>query len=490
MPSLTRRQFASGIAGAVALSTLPMASAARAQTAPELSAEQAQRDLRILKRALTELHPALFRYSSPDQLDWLAATLAASVRCGHTWASRYNQRADVNELLFQRADKLPLTLRWLQGRALVTGSIAPGVSAADELLAINGQPVEAIVRALLPALRADGVGASAEGKRLAQLATSPTGGAMDRLFPLRWPPVDGRYRVTVRTGNGPARTATLAAVTLAARDAALPPPAPDWQLRRDGDVAILTLPTFAFWQSRFDWRAFIAQSFETIRDTPYLIIDQRRNEGGDDTIGRALLAHVLRAPYTQPTSRAQSAYERVPYVLARFLDTWNFDFFDRTGKVTRGPDAGPRIQWLLPEQAPRRIEPVAQPYRGRTLVLVGPENSSAGFLFARDLKASGAATLIGQTTGGNQRGLNGGELAWVTLPHSGVGVDIPLLAHVVAGHPPEGGVVPDIVVPPSFADTAAGIDTEMQAALQQLRTSANETRKTSRAGLLRHQIRV
>jgi C-terminal processing protease CtpA/Prc len=108
---------------------------------------------------------------------------------------------------------------------------------------------------------------------------------------------------------------------------------------------------------------------------------------------------------------------------------------------------------------------VARPYRGRTVVLVGPQNSSAGFLFARDVATSGAATLLGQATGGNLQGLNGGELCWLTLPHSGVAVDIPLLASFSPGNPPDAGVLPQHAVSPSFADAQAGIDTEWQAAL-------------------------
>ena len=41
--------------------------------------------------------------------------------------------------------------------------------------------------------------------------------------------------------------------------------------------------------------------------------------------------------------------------------------------------------WRLADAAPRRIQPVAAPsvpYAGRTIVLIGPQNSSAGFLLA------------------------------------------------------------------------------------------------------------
>ena len=46
--------------------------------------------------------------------------------------------------------------------------------------------------------------------------------------------------------------------------------------------------------------------------------------------------------------------------------------------------------WRLADAAPRRIQPVAAPsvpYAGRTIVLIGPQNSSAGFLLARELIA-------------------------------------------------------------------------------------------------------
>jgi hypothetical protein len=47
-----------------------------------------------------------------------------------------------------------------------------------------------------------------------------------------------------------------------------------------------------------------------------------------------------------------------------------------------------------------------------------------------------------------------------------VGVDIPLVAAFAEGDPPDAGVLPDVAVAPRWADTAAGVDTEMQAARQ------------------------
>jgi hypothetical protein len=485
-------QFAAG-AAALALGR----HAAAQNPSGGLTAAQAQRDLAVLQRALTTLHPGLYRYTTPDaltavfssaqqsvaagadraQMFVLASRIAASVHCGHTWANRSNQGPAVVAEVFNRADKLPITLRWLQGRALITGSLLPAVAVGTELLSIDGRPVQDIAAAVLPHLRADGLHSGSQAKRLAQLNSGSLGGAMDSIFPLIFAPSDSRYRLGLRSVSGALLDVTVPTTTQAERDKALPEPGSEWTLRIDGKTAVLTLPTFAFWARSFDAAAFLARSFETLRnvahEVPQLIIDIRRCEGGDESLTRRLLTYLLRSEATLPAQRQESAYERVPYDLARYLDTWDFSFFDRTGQVTPGPDRAGRKTWLMPSKAPLRIEPVATPYAGRTVLLVGPVNSSAGFQLARDAKATGAATLIGQPTGGNLRGLNSGQLAWINLPHSGVGIDIPLLASYAAGDPPDSGVVPDVTVAPSFADAQAGVDTDMQAALRWLNSRSS-----------------
>jgi len=52
----------------------------------------------------------------------------------------------------------------------------------------------------------------------------------------------------------------------------------------------------------------------------------------------------------------------------------------------------------------------------------------------------------------------------ITLPASGVAVDIPLVANFTAGAPPDGGVNPDVLVESNFEDTQAASDAGMAAA--------------------------
>ena len=102
-------------------------------------------------------------------------------------------------------------------------------------------------------------------------------------------------------------------------------------------------------------------------------------------------------------------------------------------------------------------------------LLVGGENSSATFQFAWLAQRAGVATLVGQPTGGNLRGLSGGELTWVNLPNSGVAVDIPLLATRYQFDTPDASVMPDVLVARSFEGQKSGKDEEVEAVFALIR---------------------
>jgi hypothetical protein len=455
-----------------------------------LSAEQSAQDVKILKRALLDMHPALTKYRSQIEIEaafkrfeergsaarnagemYLAATeMAAAIRCGHTWTNVLNQEGAARSILLESRDKLPFTMMLVANRWLVLASADAAVDAGDEVLSVNGIESADMVATLMPYLRADG---SSDGKRLRQLNHDRSDfSQMDILWPLLSPPEGGRYALTVRRPSGRLDELSVEAVTLAEREAALAakgikPPSDAWQFVIDGDTALMTLPTFSFWNSDFDWVAFIDTAFAELdaRKIPHLVIDIRSNEGGDGAIGGEILEHLIGKPLQFIADQSTSAYERAPYITAKYMDTWDYSFFDRTGqveKISEGTAAG-RYRFMPNSKGLQTIKPSANPYKGKTYILISAENSSATFQFAKLVKESGAATLIGQATGGNQRGLNGGQLAWVVLPNSGVSVDIPLLAATYTATTPDASITPDVVVKPSFAAASADRDLEMEA---------------------------
>jgi hypothetical protein len=462
----------------VLLVALVLAFTVRAEPPPPLSSKEAARELTILKQAFLSLHPGLLRRRTLAEVDaafaaageqlaqgadratlfLVVSRLAALVQCGHTWTNPLNQ-GDAVKALLEQGDKLPVRVRVVSGRLVATESVEPLIPAPTEILAIDGRPVVDLLHELVAYISADG---PTDDKRLSRLDSGPNGGGFDRWFPLLHPPVGGVYRVRLSD-----REVTVRAMTLAAREARLEPADETWRLSIQGGVATLVLPTFTFWKSSFDWRGFLEQAFATLREQKVsaLIIDAHANEGGDDAVGRAVLSHLIRRPYALPTGRVFSAYERAPWALARFLDTWDFRFFDRTGDVKR---EGTR--WIVTsrDRPHQVVSPVARPFLGQVVALVGPQMSSAGYLFARDLQASRAATLVGQRTGGSLRGLNGGQLAWLVLPHSGVAVDVPLIGFETEPAQPDRGVEPDVLVTPTVEDVLAGRAVEQLAALKWL----------------------
>jgi hypothetical protein len=467
-------------------------------SSPILTEAQAQQDVRVALRALRELHPALTKYQTTAESDtafarfeargnaaktpiemYLAvAELAASIRCGHTWANTSNQGGAVRAALFDAKNKLPLLMTLVESRFLVLASADVRVKAGDEIVSINGKTVSEIVSMMMPYLRADG---SSDGKRLYQLNHDRFDRSMmDVVWPLISPPTDGVYALGVRDATGRESLLRLAAMTFSERSAALKSQgtieqssasneAKQWTLKIDNNVATMTLPTFSFWQTKFDYNAWLSEAFARLarENITHLIIDIRANEGGDGAINRALLSYLLKTPFTWPEYRPIVAYERVPYILAKHLDTWNYDFFDRTGNVEK---IGEKQFVFLPRaNVDRTIKPVEKPFAGKTYLLVSPENSSATFHLAWLAKLSGAATLVGERTGGNVRGLNATELTWVTLPHSGASFDIPLISQLPVVPQPDASVTPDTVVTPTFAARRAGRDEAMEAALRLVR---------------------
>lgn len=79
-------------------------------------------------------------------------------------------------------------------------------------------------------------------------------------------------------------------------------------------------------------------------------------------------------------------------------------------------------------------------------------------------KRSVLVGLFGETTGGNQRSINGGCFFFVWLLAKGIEFDLPLIRYLPPGSPPNAGVSPDVSVPRRAGDVAAGRDRALAAA--------------------------
>lgn len=130
-------------------------------------------------------------------------------------------------------------------------------------------------------------------------------------------------------------------------------------------------------------------------------------------------------------------------------------YSDQFLRLSRTDDSG-----VIAARGPQVTAPVA--------VLTSAQNSSATFQFASLVKSTGLGTLIGETTGGNRRGINGGAFFFVRLPESGIEFDLPLIGYFPSGTQPDAGIEPDLPVSNSAADIAAGYDRVLETARKAL----------------------
>lgn len=474
----------------------PAAAAQSATAAPpvaRISAADLRADLAVLRKAFEELHPGLYRYNTPAQMAGRFAALesefgrdltleeaflalsrfTAAIRCGHTFPNPNNQSEAVRERLFRRPDKLPFHFRWIDGRMIVTRDLTDGTPLAPgtEILAIDGTPVAVVLERMTAVARADGAN---DVKRISllQVEGSEEFETFDIYFPLLFPRTGSTFALRVRRPDaGEVESVTVDALTFEGRRAArssAPPrgtDAPVWELCfLDERTALLPMRTWVVYDSKWDWRKSLDAAFDTLaeRRVANLVIDLRGNEGGS-SVGDAILARLVERETPLPSYRRLVRYRRTPVDLDAYLDTWDPSFRD-WGSDAVGPADG-FYRLADHDDGGALVRPKGPRFAGRLFVLVGPENSSATFEFALAIQELRLGTLVGRTTGGSRRGINGGAFFFLRLPGSGLEVDLPLIGLFPApdADTADAGVVPDVVVRLTPRDIARGVDAEMEA---------------------------
>ncbi|MEG3125538.1 S41 family peptidase [Sphingomonas sp. GB1N7] len=470
---MNRRQLITAL-GAAAI--LPAAAFPPAAVSPADLAG----DIAILTEAL-KLHPGLYRYTTPRQIEERIARLRqgfvasssleqrylllsrflAEIRCGHSYCNFFNQKKQVAADLFDRPTRLPFHFIWIGGRMIVTADPGRfGVPAGSEILSINGQDGGALLRSLMPYARADGHN---DAKRVSLLGVA--GGDPIEFFDVfhglvAARPIGGAHHIVLRGPDGVRRAIELPAIDLAQRRAPMPvrdyrgdQPVWDWKVRAD-NVAVLTMPGWALYDSKWDWRSWLNDRLDSLKGARGLIVDLRDNEGGQDC-GDLILARLIRRTLVEPGARRLVRFRRTPADLDRYLDTWD-DSFRRLGQDAVPVENG--FLQLQGDHADDTIQPVGPHIDLPVVALIGPVNSSATFQFAQKARSSGRVRLFGQGTGGNQRGINGGCFFFVRLPASGIEFDLPLIGYFPPGSPPDAGIAPDMLVAPTSRDIASGRD--------------------------------
>ncbi len=162
-----------------------------------------------------------------------------------------------------------------------------------------------------------------------------------------------------------------------------------------------------------------------------LIIDVSRNEGGSTAVGDYLISYIYRQPYLG----YQTHWKRSDEYL-KLLRSWGFDnasyAAEPVGKVLHF--ASGRI---TPETVPN-------PFKGKTVVVIGAATFSSAMNFATLIKDNNIAPLMGQTPV-NGHPTSFGEMFYTNLPHTQLLVRFGVKEHIrPAGKTPDNNLPPDI----------------------------------------------
>ncbi|MGI4826630.1 MAG: S41 family peptidase [Janthinobacterium lividum] len=409
------------------------------------------------------------------------SAFTAQIQCGHTYPSFFNQSKAVTTALFERPDRLPFFYRWVERKMIVTKDFTPDhrLPVGTEVLSIDGIASGEILNRLLPLIRADGAN---EAKRIDLLqvqGTSPYEAA-DIFLPMIFPRWSTPFALRIRKTDGKRGEHVIAApVSFAERKveglgARVDPHsgAPLFTLRYlHSGAALLTMPTWVMYQGNWDWQAWLNESLDDIvaRKSPALIVDLRGNEGGDD-VGTGILARLKAASDAAEPYARLVRYRKAPAELLPYLQTWDASFKDwgETAVALEQPwPTAPPVPYFRQVDTPSPAAttppaPQLKPYTGKVYVLTDASNSSATYGFERTIQTEHLGTLVGQPSGGNKRGTNGGAFFFLRLPRSGIEIDLPLIGYFPVTVEPNEGLQPDVFLLQSVIGNT-GTDAELTA---------------------------
>jgi len=393
-------------------------------------------DLLLLRDSLQKRHPSLYRYARKETIDHIFDSCQASIRDSMTVGQFYLLTSFViasigdghancrlpgpmmNDLV-SNVKVFPAMVLFIHERAYVFCCKQNDGLAGAELLSINGRSMEEIIRALYRYIPTDGHIQSRRNWEMPEF--------FHFLYSMVYG-IEGSYVVSCKTQDGEVRTVTLQADHLHDFICASPFPRPSRYLGlsyTSDNIAILKIGTFFdgfLQQTGENFKSFLDSAFNDIRakKVKKLIIDGRRNQGGNDDNGKLLYSYLSQRSFM--------------YYAAQDM--------------------------VLPRE---------NSYSGRTYFLMDGRSFSATAEFSAIARSNKRGEFIGEETGGAYCGnTSGGELM-LRLPNTGISCRIPLVRYTMAvkeNKYMDRGVIPDHVVYPTVSDLIAHKDGQMEYTLR------------------------
>ena len=434
-----------------------------------------KQDFTIMKAALQEAHPGLYRYNSKETINQLFSTLQQKLNKGMTELEFYRlatpvlSAIDDGHMKWHRKDKVddhyaffekgyfPLQLYFRKNKAYVRSCYLSGetITPGTEIVSINGQSIDKILKALFNNIFSDGKVISSKYEELNQFFAG---------YYATYIGPSIKFKVVYIGKNGRKTTATLPSINKSDISGEVPSDETFKVTYPEKGVALLRIPVFEEEDKTPSFAGFLASTFKEIkqRRISSLIIDLRDNEGGTDAFGFKLYSYLTTKPFryydhfTVVTNKPYSfaEYAQLPQGInslkATLVKAGNeFHFVHKAGLGM--------------------LEPEADAFTGKVYILQNGLSFSVTSEFCSITKDNNRAVFIGDENGGTFQGNNSGAFALVELPNTKIGLDIPLLGyymHLQHPHPSAEGIPADYSVIPTIQDVLHKKDVVLVKALQ------------------------
>lgn len=464
---------------------------------------QIDEDIAILKKIIQYVHPAIYKYRDSLELqkdfELLEAEMksnpiitnvygavskfAAKIKCSHTFTNPWNQGGIMEKANFYQQDKIPFTFNRI-GKRLFIDKNASGNSALKkglEITHINQVATQEILTKLADYVTSDG---NNYEKKLERLSVNGEekfsmfdifyaiefGSKNEFALTLKDINTSKEVNTTVKATSKTKRTRLLIErygnVKTSLKDG--------WNFEIiNDDVARLSITSFAIQRNEFDWKDYLDDVFKQLnkKSIPNFIIDVRGNEGGQSVVGQYILERVIQKPLKIGAMKSSVCYMKIPSDFKEHISTWEKFPYDFNGKIASEIEG----RYFLKDKYSLKettMKPKKGNFKGKVFLMTDASNSSATHLMAAYAKQIENITLVGQETGGNQLGTNGGSIFFLRLPNTKVELDIPVINMFVQTEEKaiDGGVTPDIAVEKNPQDFVNNVDTELNTILKLIKT--------------------
>ena len=437
--------------------------------------QELQADFTVIRQALEEAHPGLYRFQTKEQVDKQFTTIEKRLKKGMSGYAFYRL---VNPLLATIGDGhvkfhpegkpddpyaffdngyLPLQLYFKDGNAFVLSSYGAVeiLPAGTRILSINGEDISHITARLFRNIFADG---SVQSSKFAALNSDFAG-----YYGMFTGPA-AQFTIGYKEEAGKKGTVVLNAVSAEDIRSATSPEAPYNMSFPAKGVALLRIAVFMEQEGMPSFAAFLDSTFRLIREKQVhsLIIDLRNNEGGTDRLGQQLQSFIARAPfryYDKLTVAGIGPYSFATH--ATFPQEMEYlkQFVKKEGD-----------EYLFTYNAGLGvINPASNAFAGNVYILQNGRSFSVTAEFAAIAKDNRRAVFIGEESGGAMQGNTSGGFAMVTLPNTHLGLDVPLLSYYMRLQHPfktDKGIPADHVITPSVRDILQHLDPVLELALR------------------------